>query len=311
MNGAVSTEVKKVLVIRVEDVAPDPQQPRTWFNPKRIAELAASIVEFGQCEEIKVVELVGDEARPGAPRYLINDGERRWRAHKLAKLPTIRAEIIGAKDSDHRFLKSFQSNFGREDHTVMESARSLKRISEMSEFKALGAGERERRLAALCSRSVEWVYTHLRLANLPLEVQVLIEGDNVSAGRLNPQVAAFLASIPGRDDQIKLAKQIVDDKLKPSAARTLIRKHIEEHGRIPGARGRKPSDNLKIFKARIANVKLNAEALLDLPMKDLRAYFEARPGSRKEILAQLDKALEALNEYKSAVAAAPAALKAV
>ena len=80
--------------IQVDQILPNPDQPRTLFDEDELAGLAQSIKKSGLINPI-VVEEAGDQ-------YILIDGERRWRAHKLAELKTIEATVRPA--SNHKGL---------------------------------------------------------------------------------------------------------------------------------------------------------------------------------------------------------------
>ena len=75
------------LRLTTASVIPNPDQPRKRFNPEALAELAASIKVNGLIQPITV------RALPNG-RHMIVAGERRWRAHVLAGLDTIEANLI-------------------------------------------------------------------------------------------------------------------------------------------------------------------------------------------------------------------------
>ena len=104
--------------IPTTDVQPDSKQPRTYFRESALRSLATSIKKTGQRQPITVrTRWAGAK-----PPYEIIDGERRWRACKLAGITTIRVDIEErdlARHADQHML-SLASNFMREGHTHIE-----------------------------------------------------------------------------------------------------------------------------------------------------------------------------------------------
>ena len=76
---------ERVMMLRMGDIDPNPEQPRRKFDAQALAELAASIRQVGVLQPILVTEIDG--------RYRIIAGERRWRASRLAELEEIPAIV--------------------------------------------------------------------------------------------------------------------------------------------------------------------------------------------------------------------------
>src|SRR5215208_1544834 len=101
--------------IRLDLIFANPNQPRRFFDPTALEELAASIRARGVLEPIVV--------RPKDGRYEIVAGERRFRASKLAGLEEIPAVVRDLSDED-AMTDALLENFQREDLTVIEKARA-------------------------------------------------------------------------------------------------------------------------------------------------------------------------------------------
>lgn len=291
MSEVVEVEQTKVLVLRLDAIRPFKGQPRHKFDG--IPELAESIKEIGQITPVTVRELVGDERAEGK-RYELIDGERRYRACQHAGRKTIRAVVDGAKDRDQQFLKSVVANFGRSEHTAIESALAVARICEMPEYAKLPVTERNARVGAVFARTGQWVLNMVRLAKLPKSVRGM-----VAAGDLSANVAQFLTAVKDPEDQEKIAYKIVSEGLRPGLARNLIREHIAKHG--TAHRISKPTDHHALVFRSVRKIAQDSEVLLDMPMKGLAAAFVARPKKREALLEQVDGALSALQQLKDAL----------
>src|ERR687887_513929 len=83
--------------IALDDIEPDPGQPRRVFDEEKLATLAASIRKYGLLQEPGVVAIAADAA--GLPtRFRIIWGERRWRATRIAGLQTLRGKVLPRAD---------------------------------------------------------------------------------------------------------------------------------------------------------------------------------------------------------------------
>jgi len=114
----------RVEEIDVEEISPNPFQPRKHFDEKALQELSASIKEHGLLQPIVVIEKEGG--------YLLIAGERRLRAHKLAGLSTIKA-IVANIDIDEFRLRELAliENIQREDLNAIELANSYAELIEV------------------------------------------------------------------------------------------------------------------------------------------------------------------------------------
>jgi ParB family chromosome partitioning protein len=297
MKAVVSVEESKILTLRVETIRPFKWQPRTHFDKDRLAELAASLKEFGQ----QVAVIVKPVPAPdGEVAWELVDGERRWRAAQMAGLSTLRAEVRGAKDDDAQFVASVVSNFGRQDHTAMESARACERVSKMPEYANLPVLKRMDRVGALFARSGQWVQQMLKLMTLPTDVQALMEHPD-EGRRLNAQVALQIAQVKDTDKQVSLAKEISAKSLRRAEAGILIGHAIEAQQREHGTRGRPPSDQGRLVYKRVLSLVQIADVLLDMPQQNLRAYFENRQIELDHLVGKLSDGIQSATSVLDAL----------
>ena len=104
--------------IDIEDISPNPYQPRKNFDKEALSELAESIKEYGLLQPIVVIDKGDDE-------YLLVAGERRLRAHKLAGLDTIKAIVADFNIDDARLRElALIENIQRENLNSIELAHS-------------------------------------------------------------------------------------------------------------------------------------------------------------------------------------------
>ena len=165
--------------LQTASVIPNPDQPRKRFNPEALAELAASIKENGLIQPITV------RALPEG-RYMIVAGERRWRAHVLAGLDTIEANLIDITDSERDIL-AIVENLQRADITPLEEGRAFQRV--------LDTGVTAEELADRLGLKQAWRITE-RTALLRLNPSYL---DLLEKGHLSPSQGTELARLDQHD----------------------------------------------------------------------------------------------------------------
>lgn len=155
--------------VELSEIAPNPQQPRVRFDEESLEELAASITEVGVLQPIVV--------RPGDPEgtYVLIAGERRLRAAAAAGLTSIPA-VIRSAESDERYLtEALIENVQRKDLSPLEEAAAYRNLLE--DF-----GMTHEQVAARVGKSRSAVTNTLRLLQLPVPIQGMLEREELSAG---------------------------------------------------------------------------------------------------------------------------------
>ncbi|MBA3234646.1 MAG: ParB/RepB/Spo0J family partition protein [Chloroflexi bacterium] len=148
-----------VRVVPIDHIEPNPEQPRLFFEPEALNELAASIREHGVLQPILV--------RPLGPNtYQIVAGERRWRASRLAGLTTIPA-LIEDIDDDTSLEISIIENLQREDLSPLDEAAMYDRMVHEHGYSI-------RKLADKIGKDKGYLENRLRLADAPPEVRELV-----------------------------------------------------------------------------------------------------------------------------------------
>lgn len=115
------SSVSTIRELLIQDVIPNPDQPRRTFHGDALQELANSLKEHGVLQPIVVIEHNGN--------YRIVAGERRWRAAQLAGMNTIPA-IIRSMDGQTQLEVALIENVQREDLTPLEMATSILKLQE-------------------------------------------------------------------------------------------------------------------------------------------------------------------------------------
>jgi ParB family chromosome partitioning protein len=202
-GGQTGTGDQKELPL--DQVFPNPDQPRTAMDEDRIAELADSIRQVGVLQPVIV--------RPRDAGYQIIAGERRWRAARVAGLETIPVRIMHADETQALELALIE-NLQRQDLNPVEEARGYRRL--LSEYDMTQA-----ELAEKVSKSRSAITNALRLLDLPEEVQELLYDGRMSAGH-----ARAVLSIPDEEKRIRLANKIIEGGLSVRDAENLARLYL-------------------------------------------------------------------------------------
>lgn len=258
-------------------------QPRTWFDPEKLAELAASIEEIGQRTPILVKRVFGDPEHD----YELMDGERRWLACGIAGIETMDALVKQPKDSDEQFLISVVANFGGEDHTPLETAKAIDRLRNTKWMQRFSASERVVRIAKICAKSNTWVYQHLALLRLDPKVQEMMAPEIPKSERLDHSVALYISSLYP-ELQVEIAQEVVQKELKVTEARFYARKVAERLGMQPGIakKSRKPSEDYRILRRFTANLQKESKMFLEMSRDHIESIFKMRALSQRIELAQ-------------------------
>lgn len=177
--------------IRLDELEPNPDQPRREFDEAALAELADSIGEHGVLQPILARDL-------GGGRWQIVAGERRWRAARRAGLETVPVVMIDAGDESALELALIE-NLQREDLNPMEAAAGFARLTD--------GGMSQAEVAERVGKSRSAVTNALRLLQLPRVGQEL-----VAIGALSEGQARAVLGAP-TDMQEKLAERAVQDRL--------------------------------------------------------------------------------------------------
>jgi ParB family chromosome partitioning protein len=170
----------------VKLIKPNPDQPRTKFDPDALAGLVSSIEESGVIQPLLVRPL-----HDGS--YELIAGERRWRAAQKAGLDKVPA-IVRDSEQAERLQAALIENMVREDLNPVEEARACAALVE-----ELGLSKED--LARRVGRSRPAVSNLIRLLDLPDEAIALLESGELSEGHGRALLAA-----PGNDVRRRLAR---------------------------------------------------------------------------------------------------------
>jgi ParB family chromosome partitioning protein len=165
-----------IIELPIVSIDTDPDQPRKNFDVTKLRELGASIRHEGQLMPVRVSE---DPDNDG--KYLLEDGERRYQACKMAGITTIRAVVVPASVNGDRLVRQMSANTG-EPLTPMETANGYLRLT--------GARWSTDKIARSFGVSEETVKLDLKLCECIPEVQ-----DAVDKGGFSKSVARQLSEL--------------------------------------------------------------------------------------------------------------------
>jgi ParB family chromosome partitioning protein len=185
----------------LEDVKPNPFQPRTRFDDKTIDELAQSIRETGIVQPVIVA--------PEDDHYMIIVGERRWRAAQRAGLRKIPV-LIRNIPKDKQLEVSLIENIHREELNALEIAHAYQRLID-------DHGYAQHELADKVGKDRSSVTNYLRLLKLPQEIQ-----DRLADGTISMGHARAMLAIEDSVTQLYACRQVIDKNLSVRNTEALV-----------------------------------------------------------------------------------------
>lgn len=198
---------KDAVMVDIQKVEPNREQPRKNFDEDALLELSDSIKQFGILQPL----LVQDKKE----YYEIIAGERRWRAAKMAKIKEVPVIIKNLTDQEIVEI-SLIENIQREDLNPIEEAIAYKRLLEEFNLKQDEVAER-------VSKSRTAVTNSMRLLKLSDAVQQMVIDDLLTTGH-----ARALLGIDDPEKQYATAQKIFDEKLSVRETEKLIKKMQNE-----------------------------------------------------------------------------------
>lgn len=194
---------KDAVMVDIQKVEPNREQPRKNFDEDALLELSDSIKLYGILQPL----LVQDKKE----YYEIIAGERRWRAAKMAKIKEI--PVIIKNFTEQEILEiSLIENIQREDLNPIEEAIAYKRLLDEFHLKQDEIAER-------VSKSRTAVTNSMRLLKLSDKVQQMLIDDMISSGH-----ARALLGIDNSEKQYSIAQKIFDEKLSVRDTEKLVKK---------------------------------------------------------------------------------------
>ena len=194
-------ETEEITEISLDEIRPNPYQPRKTFDNKSLKELSESIKENGVFQPIII--------RKSVNGYEIIAGERRFRASKLAKKKTIPA-IIRDFDEAQMMEVAVLENLQREDLTPLEEAQAYEMLQ-----KNLGLTQEE--VSKRMGKSRPYIANYLRLLTLPSKTKRLLQHGDLSMGQ-----ARTLLGLKDKDKIDALAKRVAKEGMPVRKVEALV-----------------------------------------------------------------------------------------
>ena len=260
MENATESDIKE---LPVNEIRPNPYQPRKTFNQEALDELAESIKNYGVFQPIIVKKSIKG--------YDLVAGERRLRASKLAGLTTIPAIIKEFSDSQMREIALLE-NLQRENLTAIELAWAYKGIIDSLHIK-------QEELAEKIGKSRSHVTNTLGLLRLPNDVQDMILDNKISMGH-----ARVLSKMEDENQIEEFAHKIIDNNMSVRDLENIASTNTEIKKKIPINRKRVVNTDYKYIEDELQEVLGTKVKVND---RKLEIYFDSS--------ADLDRILDIMN----------------
>lgn len=224
-------ETEEITEISLDEIRPNPYQPRKTFDNKSLKELSESIKENGVFQPIII--------RKSVNGYEIIAGERRFRASKLAKKKTIPA-IIRYFDEAQMMEVAVLENLQREDLTPLEEAQAYEMLQ-----KNLGLTQAE--VSKRLGKSRPYIANYLRLLTLPQKTKRLLQRGELSMGQ-----ARTLLGLKDKDSIDDLARKVVKNGITVRQLESLVAK-LNEKEKKPKKKAIKKSAFIRASESQLTD----------------------------------------------------------
>lgn len=220
---------KGVFECGLDDIHPNPDQPRKHFDSERLDELAESMRHLGVLQPLLV--------RAAKSGYEIVLGERRYRAARRLGLKKVPVQIVDA-DDERAFQMALVENIQREDLGALEEAEAFRRLVE--DF-----GLKQEQVAQRVGKDRSTVANALRILRLPGPVKAALADGKLTAGH-----ARSLLSLPA--DRIEqVSRQVIRKGLSVRATEALVRRLREAPGPRPRSTDKDKSPEVRDLEDRL------------------------------------------------------------
>lgn len=194
--------------INVDNIKPNPYQPRKTFSKRALEELAESIKSYGIIQPLSVRNI-------GQDSFELVAGERRLRASKLAKLKEVPAIIVNLRDQDSAVMALIE-NLQREDLNFIEESEGYYNLINDHGFT-------QQELAQKVGKNQSTIANKLRILRLPNEVKKLLLENNLSERH-----GRALLKLPDEELQLDILNKVIKNDLTVKKTENLIKDTLEE-----------------------------------------------------------------------------------
>ena len=233
--GADGVRHSSDVTVPIENIQPNPDQPRRRFTKQDLEELAASILSKGVLQPLIV------RKNPRNPDgYEIVAGERRWRAAQIARLHHL--PVLVRDYSDNEMLEiSIIENVQRADLNPVEEATGYRQL--MDRF-----GHTQEKLASVLAKSRSHIANLMRLLQLPEDVLELLRAGEISAGHARALITT--------DNPSELARQVVARGLSVRETERLAKRPKTREAKRRVAQKAKDADTRALEQDLSASMKM-------------------------------------------------------
>jgi ParB family chromosome partitioning protein len=206
-----TNESRNITYINIENIRPNPYQPRKQFNKAALEELSESIKQYGVIQPINV-------RRISTNHYELVAGERRLRASTMAGLKEIPTIIVDVNDNDSAVIALIE-NLQREDLNYMEEAEGYNNLINDHGFT-------QEDLAQKIGKSQSTIANKIRLLKLAPMVKKILSDNN-----LTERHARALLKLHDEQLQLKVLKIVCEKGLNVKRTEELVDRAIEKYTR--------------------------------------------------------------------------------
>ncbi|TYQ14745.1 UNVERIFIED_CONTAM: ParB family chromosome partitioning protein [Acetivibrio alkalicellulosi] len=223
--------LKNITSLPIENIRPNPYQPRKKFNKIPMEELCESIKQYGVIQPVSVRKISNN-------MYELVAGERRLRASLMAGLKEIPAIIIDINDNDSAVIALIE-NLQREDLSYMEEAEGYNNL-------IIDHGFTQEELANKIGKSQSTIANKIRLLKLPPLVKKILSDNN-----LTERHARSLLKLHDEQLQLKVLKHVCEKGLNVKKTEDLVERAIEKYTKKEKEKKNKPQLTKAIKDIRI------------------------------------------------------------
>lgn len=240
---------EEVIQINLEELQPNPLQPRGVITPESLVDLVDSIKEHGILEPLVIAKTPAG--------FQIIAGERRWRASRLAGLTHVPA-IIRETSPKGMLEMALVENVQRVDLNALDRAKGFERL--MNEF-----GLTNSEIAMRIGKSVAYVSNSIRLLSLPDALK-----DGLLSGLISEGHARALSSIDDPQMMVEAYKTILKESGSVRRAEELARRMKAQSLQTPRPRAR--TEDMRIVSEEIDRMQEDLERALSrsIPEEDAK-----------------------------------------
>lgn len=194
-----------LIEVPIDQISPNPNQPRHAFDDDALADLSRSIVQLGVLQPLLVRAL-------GAGRFELIAGERRLRASKLAGLDKVPVVVVET-DVEGSLERALVENIHRENLNPIEEAAAYRQLMD-------DVGLTQEALGTRIGKNRTTITNTLRLLDLPVPLQAMLAEGRLSAGH-----GKALLGLDGNPFQERLARRVSQEGLSVRDTEDLVRRY--------------------------------------------------------------------------------------